>query len=105
VLERSLRKYKGEIEIISANGVDEVKALVEANHVDLLITELNKMNADGLTVSRYARQINPDIKIIWITVLGCNEFRQQKEKLDILECMEKPLEIDDFRADVLEALR
>lgn len=105
VLERSLRKYQGEIEIVSANEVDEAKALVASDHVDLLITELSKVNSDGLTVSRYARKMNSELRIIWITVLGCNEFKKQKENLNILECMEKPLEIDKFRADVLEALQ
>ncbi|MCB2209877.1 response regulator [bacterium] len=105
VLERSLRKFNGEIEILSAKDVDEVKALVDADHADLLITELSKMDSDGLAVSKYARQANPNLKIIWITVLGCNEFKQQKDQLNILDCMEKPLEISEFRADVLEALQ
>lgn len=105
VLERSLRKFDGEIEIVSSNDVDEVKALVIADHADLLISELSKLDSDGLAVSEYARRVNPDLKIIWITVLGCNEFKQQKEELDILDCMEKPLEIKDFREEVLEALR
>ncbi len=105
MLERSLRKYQGEIEIVSANEVDEAKALVASDHVDLLITELSKVNSDGLIVSRYARKMNSELRIIWITVLGCNEFKEQKENLNILECMEKPLEIDKFRADVLEALQ
>jgi DNA-binding NtrC family response regulator len=104
VLERSLKKYQGEIEIVSANDVNEVKALIDEDQVDLFITELSKMNSDGLTVSRYARRSNPDLRIIWITVLGCNVFKQQKEQLHIFECMEKPLEINEFRADVLEAL-
>ncbi|MDY6872969.1 MAG: hypothetical protein SVR81_03230 [Chloroflexota bacterium] len=104
-MERSLRKFDGEIEIVSSNDVDEVKALVIADHADLLISELSKLDSDGLAVSEYARRVNPDLKIIWITVLGCNEFKQQKEELDILDCMEKPLEIKDFREEVLEALR
>lgn len=104
VLERSLRKYQDDIEIVSAMGVDEVKELVDSDRVDLLITELSKMNTDGLTISRYARRANPDLKIIWITVLGCDKFKRQRENLNILECIEKPLEIDEFRADVLEAL-
>jgi FixJ family two-component response regulator len=70
----------------------------------LLITELNQKNSDGLAVSAFGRQISPDLSIIWITVLGCNLFRQQKKELGNIFCIEKPLAIEDFREKVSQAL-
>jgi DNA-binding NtrC family response regulator len=104
VVERSLIKYRDEIKIISIHDVEEIKHWIDGEDIDLLITELNKLNADGLEVSRYARKLLPELKIIWITVLGCYEFMEQKQALGIYQCLEKPLEIDEFRADVLKAL-
>jgi DNA-binding NtrC family response regulator len=104
IVEQSLKKYQEEIEIISIHDIEGVKRKIDNDNVDLLITELSKLNADGLEISRYTRKKYPDLKIIWITVLGCYEFSEQKQALGIYKCLEKPLEIDKFRADILSAL-
>jgi DNA-binding NtrC family response regulator len=104
IVERSLKKYQDEIQIISIHDIDEVKRKIDDGGIDLLISELSKHNAEGLEISRYARNRLPDLKIVWITVLGCYEFIEQKIALGIYKCLEKPLEIDKFRADILNAL-
>ncbi len=104
VLERSLSKLKDEITIFSSHGMDEIKHQIKNKKIDLLITELNHLDAKGLEISHYAREHFPKMAIIWITVMGCNEFREQQKIYNILQCIEKPLEICEFRKDVLEAL-
>lgn len=104
VLERSLFKFIEDIRIHSSHWKNEVKHLIDQDGVDLLVTELSRVNPDGLEISRYARKLHPDLKIIWITVLGCDLFRDHKEKLGNIRCIEKPLEINDFRENVLKAL-
>lgn len=104
VLKRSLSKYNQDITIHASHWKNEVKHIIDRDNVDLLVTELSRLNPDGLEISRYARKTHPDIKIIWITVLGCNLFRDQKEKIGNVQCIEKPLEINEFRENVLEAL-
>jgi DNA-binding NtrC family response regulator len=105
VLERSLSKYKDDINIQSSRGKETVKQLIGDNHTDLLITELSKSDTDGLEISRYARNKFPKLPIIWITVMGCHECRGEQKKLGIFQCIEKPLEIGEFRQDILHALR
>jgi len=104
VLERSLSKYEDEIKINSSYWINDVKHHIQENQVDLLITELSKHNPDGLEISFYARKISPNLKILWITVLGCHVFREQREKLGNIQCIEKPLEIKQIRNTVLQAL-
>lgn len=105
VLERSLAKYEDRICIHASHWKSEIKILIDTNHADLLITELSKVNPDGLELSRYARNKSPELKILWITVLGCNIFRNLKNQFGNIKCVEKPLKIQDFREDVLEALK
>lgn len=104
VLERSLLKYQRYVNILSSHWEKEAKKFIDQNDVDLLITELNSLNSAGLEISRYARDAEPEIKIIWITVLGCDVFRELKEDLGNIHCIEKPLEIKYFRRDVIKAL-
>ena len=105
VLERSLAKYEEDICIHTSHWKNEIKKMIDHNNADLLITELSNVNPDGLELSRYARKISPGLKILWITVLGCDIFRKQKQQLGNIQCVEKPLKIEDFREDVLEALK
>jgi len=104
ILERSLSKSAPKINIKSSNQKKEIKNFLDENHVDLLITELSTRNPDGLEISRYARKSKPDIKIIWITVLGCDVFKELKNTIGNIKCIEKPLEIKEFRRDVYSAL-
>jgi DNA-binding NtrC family response regulator len=104
VLERSLLKYKDNIGIYSSHWKNEIKGRIEKQNVDLLITELSKANPDGFELSCFARNITPGLKIIWITVLGCDVFKKQRERLGNIKCIEKPLEIKNFRKNVLSAL-
>ena len=104
VLERSLQKFKQKINIYSSHWKNDTKQMIANENVDLLITELSRINPDGLEISHYARKLDPDLKIMWITVLGCHNFCDQKAKLGNICCFEKPLEINEFRQDVLEAL-
>lgn len=104
VLERSLSQYVEDISIYTSHWMTEVKKLIDNKNIDLLITELSKVNPEGMEISRYARRMNPDIKIIWITVLGCDVFRDQIELMGNIRCIEKPLQITEFRHDVLDAL-
>jgi len=104
VLERSLFKYKDDIDIFSSHWKNDIKQRIENQNVDLLITELSKMNPDGFELTCYARKVAPEIKIIWITVLGCDVFKEHREHLGNIQCIEKPLEIKSFRKNVLQAL-
>ncbi|MBW6474961.1 MAG: hypothetical protein K0B14_17675 [Anaerolineaceae bacterium] len=104
VLERGLSSITGEIKIFSSHWKDEVKHQIRNQPIDLLITEISKVNPDGLELSRFARKVSPEITIIWITVQGCHMFRKQKELLGNITCIEKPLEIKRLKENVLRAL-
>ena len=104
VLERSLSKYKRRIEIYSSQRKTDIFNRIKKDPVDLLITELSEVTSDGMEISNFARLMNPDLKIIWITVCGCHKFSEQREKLGDITCIEKPLEIEIFRESVLKAL-
>lgn len=104
VLERSLSRRKEPIEIHSSSQKENIKATLTENHIDLLITELTSIDKDGMEITKYAREVSPDLKIIWITVLGCDVFRKQKKQLGDVQCYEKPVDITHFRRGVMDAL-
>jgi DNA-binding NtrC family response regulator len=104
VIERSLSKYEDQVEIYATNWKNDAKRLLSNQDVDLLITEISKAGLDGLEISHFARELNPDQKIVWITVLGCNAFQKEREILGDIKCVEKPLEVKALRKQVINLL-
>ena len=104
VLERSLSKIDKEIDIISSHSKDIIKRYLKKGTVDLLITDLEASNHNGVGLSILARKTLPDLNIIWTTVLGCDLFIKEKNHLGNIVCIEKPLDIKSFRKTVLNAL-
>lgn len=84
--------------------MDDIINKINENAIDLLITELSNAHPAGLIISKQAREISPEIKIIWITVEGCHEFQEQIDKIGNIKCIEKPLDIKRFKKHVLEIL-
>lgn len=104
VLEKSLDKYEDWIQVISVHSGEQALKIIEERPFDLLISEISKTNSDGLQISARARQLWPDLRIIWVTVAGCRAFSREKNQLNIVSCLEKPLDIKDFRRVTLGAL-
>lgn len=104
VLEQSLALYVDKFNIYSSHLKNEIKSKIENEYIDLLITEISKFNPDGLEISYLARMQLPELQIIWITVQGCHDFRDPKEELGNITCIEKPLEIKTIREIFLQKL-
>ena len=73
-------------------------ALIEANPYDLLITDLNMPNMDGITLTRRVREFNQDI-IIW--GLTANAQAEEKERCLVMGmnlCLFKPVDLPQLEA-------
>ncbi|HGM5491481.1 TPA: transporter substrate-binding domain-containing protein [Serratia fonticola] len=79
------------------DGVDAL-AMIEANPYDLLITDLNMPNMDGMTLTRRVREFNQDI-IIW--GLTANAQAEEKERclaMGMNLCLFKPIDLPQLEA-------
>lgn len=76
----------------------EALAMIEANPYDLLITDLNMPNMDGMTLTRRVREFNQDI-IIW--GLTANAQAEEKERclaMGMNLCLFKPIDLPQLEA-------
>ena len=104
VMERSLRKYEDQIVVQPVRSLGQARQLFDVQDVDLLVTEISQINGEGMGISRFARAYGPELKILWVTVAGCDTFSAEKRRLGVYKCMEKPLGIEEFRQTIAEAL-
>jgi DNA-binding NtrC family response regulator len=104
VMERCLRKYQDQITVHPVYSLGQAQRLFGTQGVDLLVTEISLTNREGMEISRFARAHEPELKIVWVTVASCDAFSEEKRRLGVYKCMEKPLEIQEFRRTIAEAL-
>jgi len=71
---------------------------------DLLITDLRLPRMNGLALTSAFRKIDGDTPVVWLTAYGCHRMRHEAETLDVYQCLNKPVEIQEIRAVARAAL-
>ena len=55
-------------DVMTARSGDEaLRLIVDPDHFDILITDINMPGADGLAVARGARARNPDVPVLFVS--------------------------------------
>jgi DNA-binding NtrC family response regulator len=104
VLHRALLKLADECKVLTAGNAQDALELTKQNDFDLVIADLGLERMSGLQLTRALKHIDGKTMVIWITVDDCTDVRTAAHRLAVHECLEKPLEISDFRQVVREAL-
>ena len=72
---------------------------------DLVFTDYQMPNMNGIELTKAMRVINPAATIILITAFNSSSLQEEAEKLDVHGYLKKPLDIKDIRATVWSALK
>jgi DNA-binding NtrC family response regulator len=104
ILRDALQKLGKGIEIVTVSSGAEAMIKSKERAFDLLISDLRMPGIDGIELARLIKTSNPDTTIIWITAYGCHQVAAEVEDLGVYVCLDKPLEIQQIRKVVREAL-
>lgn len=104
VLQASLQRMNLAPEVLTAQDGPEAYRLLQMNEFDLLITDVRLPGFDGVSLTRAARSTAPAMPVVWITAHGCAAVRRDALLLGVYRCVEKPVELDEFRQIVRLAL-
>lgn len=105
ILHESLKKLGSAYEITTAPNGQRALKMAQDRPFDLIITDLRMPGIGGVELARAVKASAPDTDIIWITAYGCHNVAEECAQLGILVCLDKPLEIQEIRRTVKEALR
>ncbi|SNB44776.1 response regulator [Geobacter sp. DSM 9736] len=92
-------------EAACAPGGEEALRLLEERQPDVLITDLNMPEIDGLQLSLMARSILPDISVVLITADVTPELAPLARRAGICAIFSKPLDLRRLHALVKEEKR
>jgi CheY-like chemotaxis protein len=93
-----------DVEVDKAHDGPEALEKLRESRFDLMVTDLRLPGMDGVELTKAARELDSDIVVIWITAYDCQKARRDAERLEVYRCLDKPLEIDEIRSIVREAL-
>ncbi len=91
-------------QIVTARDGHEALEKAQESPCDLLISDLRMTDMGGIELTQRLKALIPDLLVVWVTAFGCRTVRKEAKALDIYRCLDKPVEIDEIRKVVLEAL-
>lgn len=80
----------------AADGGEAVSMICNGERFDLIITDFNMPNADGLEVCRNAKEFQPQATVIMLSGLMCDTLAQRAISLGAHHCFEKPVEFESL---------
>jgi DNA-binding NtrC family response regulator len=104
VLHASLRRMNVPCDVVTAQDGCEAYRLLQASAFDLLVTDIRLPGIDGVTLTGFARSAARQLPVVWITAHGCAPLRADAARLGVHRCLEKPVEVSEFRQVVQQAL-
>ena len=80
-LEQSLRRILPTASIHAFERANDALAFAKVSGCDVLVSEIELCDTDGLVLARCIKGINPEVNIIFLTV--CDEKERAKEVFEI----------------------
>ena len=94
-----LMKFQLEAEGFNVTTVERGQAgleLVEETEFDIILTDLNLPDFDGIEMVRRCKEISPDTEIIMITGFGSTDKTIEATKAGAFHYVEKPVEFEEL---------
>lgn len=103
-LSEGLSDRRGGVRVVTAaNGIEAV-AVLEAEPVDLVLTDLRMPDMDGFELLAFLRRNHPSVPVILMTALGSAETSARLASAGSFECLAKPFHLPDLKRKIAEML-
>lgn len=98
--------YREEYEFVFAqNGVEAIEKLRNNGAINLLLTDINMPEMDGLTLLSRIKEINPYLKSIVISAYGDSKNIQTARQRGASDFITKPIDIDGLEVTIKKSLQ
>jgi DNA-binding NtrC family response regulator len=104
VLGTSLRRMPVPCDVVTALDGREAYQLLQSDAFDLLVTDIRLPGMDGVKLTGLARLSKEGLPVVWITAHRCAPLRTEATRLRVYCCLEKPVEVSEFRHVIQQAL-
>ena len=91
-------------EVITAPNGEQALQLFKLQPFDLLITDYNMPDVNGITLAAEIQQLYPQTSTIMLTAYANDTLRKQAATVSIQRVLDKPVKLKEIRRIASEAL-
>jgi len=91
--------------IFAVNGKDALEKLAEHPDIDIVLSDINMPEMDGLTLLKYLNEKNPLIKSVIVSAYGDMENIRTAMNRGAFDFITKPINFDDLNITLQKTLR
>ena len=95
---------KRNIDVFTASGGEEALKIIEEDHPDLVLLDVQMEEINGIEVLKKLRDANNNIKVIMVTGAEDPAIINEANKLGVIGYVHKPLVLDELEKIVLAEL-
>lgn len=98
ILRRMRRKIRAGLYefLFAANGVKALEVLNERPDIDIVISDINMPEMDGLTLLEQIRKVDPNIRAIIVSAYGDMKNIRTAMRRGAVDFITKPIDFEDF---------
>jgi two-component system response regulator PilR (NtrC family) len=97
-----LRKEGYEV-VTSSDGAEALR-LIRDDYFDLVITDLQMKEVDGMTLLKEAKRVHADLPVIMITAFATTDSAVEAMKNGAFDYLSKPFKIDEIKITIEKAV-
>ena len=107
ILQRMRRSIRsGQFEFVFAhNGVEALEMLSKDDSIDMVLSDINMPQMDGLTLLQQIPKVDPNIRAVIISAYGDMKNIRTAMNRGAFDFVTKPLDFDDLRVTIDRTLR
>jgi two-component system response regulator PilR (NtrC family) len=91
-------------EVVTATDGDEALRIIRDQALNLVITDLQMKQGDGMTLLRESKKCQPDIPVIMITAFATTDTAVEAMKAGAYDYLSKPFKIEEIKVVIKKAL-
>jgi len=91
-----------DIDIDTANSVEDALSLINSNSYDAMIIDMHLPDGSGLDIAKIAREKSADTNIAALTIYP-SQYEDKKEYFDMF--LKKPIMLDSYKDNFLKLLK
>ena len=103
-MRRAIRRGVYEF-VFARNGIEALEKLDEQDDIDMVLSDINMPEMDGLTLLEQIPSVNPDIRAVIISAYGDMQNIRTAMNRGAFDFVTKPLDFDDLRITVDRTLQ
>ncbi|MCB0531689.1 MAG: response regulator [Saprospiraceae bacterium] len=91
--------------VFALNGIEALDALSKNNKIDMVLSDINMPQMDGLTFLGKVHELRPTLKVIMVSAYGDMANIRRAMNFGAYDFIPKPIEFEDLEATIQKTLK